>query len=1065
MSFLLYGLITFAHFSVAGDARRAGRQSSREELRTQYHSSQPSLRLREAQRQSSPVVVASPDTINILAIRVEFSPDTSDRTTGNGRFLRAADAQYTIDPPPHQRAYFAAQLTALSNYYKSVSRGKLILNFQVYPLAEEQGYVLERTMDYYGPGRESPVHDQRLAELLHDGFTRADTQDGPRFSQFDSFFLFHAGVGEDFNEDFDPTPNDIASAFLGLNDLRQALGNGDPNYRGIAVQNGTFHIEDGIILPEMQSREIAGQQGLVEFGLLGTATLMFGYQLGLPNLFNTDNGGSGIGQFGLMDQGSNNYQGLLPALPSAWERVFLGWEEPAVVTQGENLEVAAALHQNPNKIYKIPITDTEYFLLENRQRDLNGDRIAIGRDVNGVRIEFKEGSFLAGSPIGVITSVDEYDFGLPYSVDNNERALPGVGILIWHIDEAVIRAKYASNQVNSDPDRRGVDLEEADGAQDIGKFYGFLSPGSGSELGLPEDAWWKSNPIITDFLRPGEEVAFGPGTIPSTAANDGVNSGIVITKFSEIAPLMAFSVRNPFSVPNFPQFAGGKANALSPMLADLNGDDQGDIVVASTAGEIFAWQLNGVKVIANSDSATITRPNGTSTKIPAARFVVVEDSLFSPPVLADLNNDGRAEVIAAGKNGKVQAWQARDDNGDGRADLLWEFALGNAVRANLAVAPDRSAVYAGAVNGNLFALSNSGAKIWELALAAEVRGISLNQNSDLVVAMANGLALIAKNGTVTMNRPVTSGVRSAPAVANIGKDGGVFQVIFGEGEEALRIEMLGIISVDDSPGPVQISDPAQQFAVGDINRDGRKEIVTAGGTQLRSYNFNGVLTREFPVPISTAVYAKARFAIAPILLDVDGDEVQDVVATGADGNVYAYRADGRLLDGFPLAMSGPGLGSLAAADLNNDGVLELVGVSGNGHVQVWRLPDSRGVPAWPMFYHDAQHSSLNAALDSGAIAEGGPLMPSKLVYNYPNPTSGNATRIRYFLSSQARVRISIFDTAGDLVAALDGPGIAEADNEVEWNLSGVESGIYLAKVDAEGEAQRAVKIIKIAVVK
>lgn len=1060
LSFFICLLFGWAHdFGAAAEVTRPGR----EQVRVNYRANQPSPRLRNAFEGFAKSSAA--DTLDLLAIRVEFRPDTSDRTTGNGLFLRAADPRYTIDPPPHNRSYFAAQLTALANYYKSVSRGKLILNFQVYPQAEDQAYALAQNMSYYAPGREHPQRDQRLAELLRDGFTAADAQGNIIFSRFDSFILFHAGVGEDFNEEFDPTPNDIASAFLALSDLRKELGNNDPNYKGIAVQNGSFYIEDGIVLPEMQSREI-GTQGLVEFGLLGTSALMFGYQLGLPNLFNTGNGASGIGQFGLMDQGSNNYQGLLPAQPSAWEKVFLGWEQPIVLTQGENLEVAAALHENPNKIYKIPITDTEYFLLENRQRDVNGDRIAVGRDVNGVRIEFKEGSFLAGSTIGVIIAVDEYDFGLPHALDENARALPGTGILIWHIDEAVIRAKYASNQVNNDPDRRGVDLEEADGAQDIGKFYGFLSPGSGSELGLPEDAWWKNNPIIKEYLRPDEEVAFGPATIPSTASNDGVHSNLVITNFSEIAPVMTFSVRNQFAVPNFPQFAGGKSNALSPMLDDLNGDGQIDIVVAHAGGEIFAWQFSGQKVIANSDSAAITQPNGTQTKIPAARFAVTDDSLFAPPVLADLNNDGRAEVIAAGRSGKVQTWQARDDNGDGRADLLWEVALGNPVRANLVAARDRSAIYCGAVDGRVTAISNTGMRLWELALGAEVRGMCLNERAELIAGTANGLARVSQSGALLQDAPVAGGVRGAPAVANIQNDEDVFEIIYTAGENVLRIQSPGANQTDfGAAGAIPIDEAAAQFAVGDINRDGRKEIVIAGGNQLRSYNFNGVLTREFPLQISTTVNAKARYELAPIVLDVDGDEMPDVVCAGADGNVYAYRSDGRLLAGFPLAMSGPGLGSLAAADLNNDGVSELIGVSGNGYVNVWRLPESKGAITWPMLFRDALHSSLNTARDTPQTVDATDLMPEKSVYNYPNPTAGSATRIRYFLSNAARVKISIFDTAGDLVAEIDGPGLAAADNEIEWNLQGIQSGVYLAKVQAEGEAGRAVRIIKIAVVK
>jgi hypothetical protein len=118
-----------------------------------------------------------------------------------------------------------------------------------------------------------------------------------------------------------------------------------------------------------------------------------------------------------------------------------------------------------------------------------------------------------------------------------------------------------------------------------------------------------------------------------------------------------------------------------------------------------------------------------------------------------------------------------------------------------------------------------------------------------------------------------------------------------------------------------------------------------------------------------------------------------------------------------------------------------------------------------MLYRNAQHSSLNSSIESGTIVKGESLLPPGSVYNYPNPTEGNSTRIRYFLNGSARVRISIYDTAGDLVAEMDGPGIGSADNEVEWELNGVQSGVYLAKVEASGESQSAVKIIKIAVVK
>ena len=55
----------------------------------------------------------------------------------------------------------------------------------------------------------------------------------------------------------------------------------------------------------------------VQIGLTGTLALLVGYALGLPPLFDTDLGNTGVGQFGLMDVGSGNGQGVVPAPPSA----------------------------------------------------------------------------------------------------------------------------------------------------------------------------------------------------------------------------------------------------------------------------------------------------------------------------------------------------------------------------------------------------------------------------------------------------------------------------------------------------------------------------------------------------------------------------------------------------------------------------------------------------------------------------------------------------------------------------------------------------------------------------
>ena len=84
--------------------------------------------------------------------------------------------------------------------------------------------------------------------------------------------------------------------------------------------------------------------------------------------------------------------------------------------------------------------------------------------------------------------------------------------------------------------RRGVDVEEADGVQDIGeRFYTIFGDeviGEGTEY----DFWYASNPSELFENR------FAKDTRPNTLTNTGANSLITIKNFSEIDNRMSFRV-------------------------------------------------------------------------------------------------------------------------------------------------------------------------------------------------------------------------------------------------------------------------------------------------------------------------------------------------------------------------------------------------------------------------------------------------------------------------------------------------------------------------------------------
>jgi hypothetical protein len=73
--------------------------------------------------------------------------------------------------------------------------------------------------------------------------------------------------------------------------------------------------------------------------------------------------------------------------------------------------------------------------------------------------------------------------------------------------------------------------------------------------------------------------------------------------------------------------------------------------------------------------------------------------------------------------------------------------------------------------------------------------------------------------------------------------------------------------------------------------------------------------------------------------------------------------------------------------------------------------------------------------------------------------------IRYYVSQNASVSIKIFDLAGNMITELSGSGVGGLDNEIVWDISKIQSGIYLASVEATSVSGSGTGVVKIAVVK
>ena len=523
---------------------------------------------------------------SILALRVAFTPDSNLSTTGDGRFLMEIatprcegppGTAFLVDPPPHDAAYFAAQLQAIAHYYEQVSRGQLAINLAgslVFPPEVDSALVVG-PMASYRPVNENETSDALLVNLYAESLLAAHAHPaGVDLLAYDVVVVFHPGLGQDFTYPGpDPTPLDIPSTTVDLDMIEAALGT-----RGIPLppDNDLFD-RPGILLPEGQNHiyyDIVEDifPGVLDYcdlqiGLTGTFALLLGFALDFPPLFDADDGETAVGVFGLMDVGSNNGQGVIPAPPTAWTRQHLGWEEP-VELSGET--VLGARHAAGAQTGRISLGSDEYFLVENRINwvpdlpgvDLDSLRfrnLVVGTDGSSSLPHYfdylVDSAGLTVDTTGVITGVPNYDIGLP-----------GSGLLIWHVDES----RYTSDMqgINNDPTARAVALEEADGAVDIGFPTSAIL--ADPTQGWRWDLWYASNEAFfvanPDRLvgNPQRLLALDRDTHPSSHLNSGARSGIALAGIGPAAAEQFFSAIDEADVTRLPE--GSK-------LAGFNGVD------------------------------------------------------------------------------------------------------------------------------------------------------------------------------------------------------------------------------------------------------------------------------------------------------------------------------------------------------------------------------------------------------------------------------------------------------------------------------------------------------------
>jgi M6 family metalloprotease-like protein len=1010
-------------------------------------------------------------TINVLVLRFDFQYETDDdpNTTGRGvmdmsphplpgpyssatpedsiAYLTAVG--HFIDPPPHDSVYFDAHMRALNNYWEHVSSGAIRLTWDIFPPGRDSVYQLPREMSYYGMcdfdsviiGLERYFSDCiHLADAAH---VTDPSHPDIDFSQYGAIILFHAGSDRQNDIGFPVTCNDLFTGFIRFG-------------RPITVDNGTRAVGYALMMPETSSQDNRAT------ALNAVLAHEFGHQLGLVDLYRTDIFMSQLGDFALMDNNGfgtgvdfgfpvGNVFGTVPLYPMAWSRAFLGLDPVYDFRQGDDIRlVAAEIVSSGMKITRVPISENEYYLIENRVDDFVPDPDNIQ-------------PLLSDSMTNVILGPVDISRNLTGEYD---ALMPGSGMLIYLVDESVAALDYdgdglnnfADNQLQNDPSRRFIQVMEADGLVNLGGYY---------RAGFGD---------AEDMFREDRATRFTPNTVPPSIDNTGNNTHVFVTEIRRdsilrdegmdpfrVDTVMFFDVAIDKLVDGFPISAGIPAYGLSPITDDLDGDGTDELIVASgellsvvtTEGRNFLREFTGCTTCPDYVDTVVSQVNLQGVTVPL--FARTPDTITAGPVTGVFSDLPMFKFVVVGypgrrDSGEVAFYYPEDVDYDGEAES----------EEPLRVSGTPIALSFGDV---LYVLSDEGSVLRKDDLFASVTVFDLGTDSTEyhgICRLGNRLVVMEGDSVETRLHCVADTIYSftiegyyayGPIAVDVNRDGQPEVVALTATGDAVFIT-VDTTNASPSYSILAEENTGYEFTVnpvaGDLDFDGYPEVVVGGSNTLYAFNRELSLVTDFPLEVDDR-FPDYAVTEALVVGDIDRGGAPELVFPTGIGNIYSFGLEKTF--GFPLSAGERGAGSALIFGDSTGGKLGYLGV--DGWFYAWEVDrDMSGF--WPMGGHDPAGTF---AFDSAGLGDPQPIaqgLPEERFYAYPNPVLGGATTIRYYLGQEAaEVTLTLYDLSGYEVAGLTGPVSGGVDNEVRWNCGNITPGVYrcIISVDFGGDTQ------------
>ena len=421
---------------------------------------------------------------------------------------------------------------------------------------------------------------------------------------------------------------------------------------------------------------------------------------------------------------------------------------------------------------------------------------------------------------------------------------------------------------------------------------------------------------------------------------------------------------------------GAYSSVSSPNIADVDNDGKQEIFwIYEDRYETRTSYLMGFRPTGEE----LFDIDGNVTTV--SGFAKTPTMLTGQVAFGDLAGNGEQNIVVStwddlyrDKNA-VRCYSPFDKDGDHKPDLLWEKKIPysmfqSPVIANLDGSSDGTmeVVIKSHQTSDIFILDHNGNELRRLNPNANIISGKDYNSSALAVADLDddgqmeiiasydslGIYIWRQDGVAFTTNPFwragDANLGSAPVVCDLNGDGKK-ELVFSQHDVAVShvyaISLEGDKTVAGWNGSQTIpytdngASLDHTLSVGDIDNDGHLEVVILGCGVVKAWKHTGdsIFSRSIDGLLPQIAYAAN--INTPILADVDGDAIPDIVFCCNNKFIYALHNDGSDILGFPIVSADENfLDTPCVADIDNDGRNEIIAGS-EKDLYVWK---TEGIP-------------------------------------------------------------------------------------------------------------------------